>query len=186
MPLSADSPLYRAIKDIVNAATGPDPFGQVKSVLSDYTNRFHALGRLVHEEDDDELLLHASPNLTIYHITLSPGVQYPPHNHLMDALIGIYSGGETNFIYPLAGDRVDEPERQDFSAPALVHMSSNTIHSVANTGSARSGALHVYLGDLPGTSRQLWRLADSRPEPFDNDRYMAGARPIRQSTSEPE
>jgi len=181
MPLSADSPLYPAIKDIVNAATGTDPFDEVKAVLSDYTNRFHALGGLVHEEKDDELLLHASPQLTIYHITLSPGVQYPPHNHLMDALIGIYCGGETNFIYPLAGERVDEPERQDFAAPALVHMSANTIHSVANTGSARSGALHVYLGDLPGTDRQLWSLTDNQPEPFDNTRYMAGARPIRQS-----
>ena len=181
MPLSADSPLYPAITDIVNAAAGAHPFNAVKGVLGDYTNRFHVLGGLVHEEDQDELLLHASPKLTIYHITLSPGVQYPPHNHLMDALIGIYCGGETNFIYPLAGEEVDEPERQDFSAPALVHMSSNTIHSVANTGSARSGALHVYLGDLPGTDRQLWSLADNRPEPFDNTRYMAGARPIRQS-----
>jgi predicted metal-dependent enzyme (double-stranded beta helix superfamily) len=186
MPLSADSPLYPTIKDIVNAAASAAPFEQVRAVLSGYTNRFHALGRLVHEEDEDELLLHASAKLTIYHITLSPGVQYPPHNHLMDALIGIYWGGETNFIYPLAGDRVAEPERQDFSAPALVHMSSNTIHSVANTGSARSGALHVYLGDLPGTDRQLWSLADNRPEWFDNIRYMASARPIQQSTSESE
>ena len=178
MPLSADSPLYRAIRDIVNAAAGANPFEDVKAVLSDYTNRFHALGGLVHEEEDDELLLHASPKLTIYHITLSPGVQYPPHNHLMDALVGIYWGGETNFIYPLAGEKVDEPERQDFSAPALVHMSASTIHSVANTGSARSGALHVYLGDLPGTDRQLWSLTDNQPESFDNNRYMAGARPI--------
>ena len=181
MPLSADSPLYPAIEDIVNAAAGPHPFDEVKAVLSDYTNRFHALGGVVHEEDEDELLLHASPELTIYHITLSPGVQYPPHNHLMDALIGIYWGGETNFIYTLAGEQVDEPERQDIAAPALVHMSFNTIHSVANTGSARSGALHVYLGDLPGTDRQLWSLADNRPEPFDNIRYMAAARPIQQS-----
>jgi predicted metal-dependent enzyme (double-stranded beta helix superfamily) len=178
MPLSADSPLYSAIEDIVNAAAGLDPFDRVRAVLSDYTNRFHSLDRLVHEEEEDEVLLHASPKLTIYHITLSPGVQYPPHNHLMDALIGIYRGGETNFIYPLAEDQVDVPERQDFTAPAVVHMSPNTIHSVANTGGARSGALHVYLGDLPATSRQLWSLTDNRPEPFDNDRYMAGARPI--------
>ena len=122
MPLSADSPLYPAIKDIVNAAAGPDPFGQVKAVLSDYTSRFHALGGLVHEEDDDELLLHASPNLTIYHITLSPGVQYPPHNHLMDALIGIYSGSETNFIYPLAGDRSMSRSGRIFGARGGAHV----------------------------------------------------------------
>ncbi|MFD2054011.1 autotransporter [Mesorhizobium calcicola] len=186
MPLSADSPLYPAITDIVNAAAGPAPFEQVKAVLSFYTNRFHSLGRLVHEEEDDELLLHVSPSLTIYHITLSPGVQYPPHNHLMDALIGIYRGSETNFIYPATGDEIEAPERQDFVAPAVTHMAPDTVHSVANTGGGRSGALHVYLGDLPGTSRQLWSLADSHAEPFDNDRYMAGARPIQQSTAKPE
>lgn len=186
MPLSADSPLYAAIKDIVNAAAEPESFERIRTVLSDYTDCFHSLGTLVHEEEEDELLLHASPNLTIYHITLTPGVQYPPHNHLMDALIGIYKGGETNFIYPVAADEIEAPERQEFTAPAVVHLSSNAVHSVANTGSARSGALHVYLGDLPGTNRQLWSLADNRAAPFDNDRYMAGARPIQRSTPEPE
>ena len=148
-----------------------------------YDAVFHALGALVHEEEDDEVLLHASRNLTIYHITLSPGLQYPPHNHLMDALIGIYKGGETNFIYPVAAGELDAPERRDFTAPALVHLPPHTVHSVANTGSARSGALHVYLGDLPRTHRQLWSPEGNQAEPFDNDRYLAGARPIQQSVS---
>ncbi|MER8582145.1 hypothetical protein NKG95_26210 [Mesorhizobium sp. M1423] len=75
MPLAANSPLYAVADDIVNAARGPDPLEAVRTVLGDYTNRFHASGTLAHEEDDDEVLLHASPNLTIYHITLSPGLQ---------------------------------------------------------------------------------------------------------------
>ena len=98
MPLSATSALHAVIADIIDAAASPNPLQRIEAVLRDITNRFHALGTLVHEEDDDEVLLHASPNLTIYHITLSPGLQYPPHNHLMDALIGIYKGGETNFV----------------------------------------------------------------------------------------
>ena len=178
MPALANSTLRAAADDIIKAAAGPDPLDQIKTVLRDYTNRFHALGVLVHEEDDDEVLLHASETLTIYHITLSPGLQYPPHDHLMDALIGIYKGGETNFVYPLAGDTLDPPERQDITAPAVVHLPPHTVHSVANTGSARSGALHVYLGDLTRTHRHLWDLQSSQAEPFDNNRYLAGARPI--------
>jgi len=100
------------------------------------------------------------------------------HNHLMDALIGIYKGGETNFIYPVAAGKLEAPERQDSIAPALVHLPADTVHSVANTGSARSGALHVYLGDLTRTRRHLWSLRSHQAEPFDNDRYLAGARPI--------
>jgi predicted metal-dependent enzyme (double-stranded beta helix superfamily) len=184
MPLSASSPLHVVTNDIVNAAESPYPLERIKTVLRDLTNRFHSLGVLVHEEEDDEVLLHASQNLTIYHITLSPGLQYPPHNHLMDALIGIYKGGETNFVYPVAAGKLDVPARRDFTAPALVHLPSHTVHSVANTGSARSGALHVYLGDLPRTRRQLWSLQSNVAESFDNDRYLAGAQPIQQSISE--
>src|SRR5882757_4392802 len=153
-PVSASSALYAVTNEIVSAAQSPYPLERLKTVLRDITNRFHALGALVHEEEDDEVLLHASQNLTIYHITLSPGLQYPPHNHLMDALIGIYRGGETNFVYPVTAGKLEDPERRDVSAPALVHLPAHTVHSVANTGSARSGALHVYLGDLPRTRRQ--------------------------------
>jgi len=182
--LSAGSALQAVTNDIVNAAESPDPLERIKAVLRDITNRLHALGVLVHEEKDDEVLLHASQNLTIYHITLSPGLQYPPHNHLMDALIGIYRGSETNFVYPVAAGKLEEPERRDVTAPALVHLPSHAVHSVANTGSARSGALHVYLGDLPRTRRQLWSLPSNQVESFDNERYLAGARPIQPSISE--
>ena len=179
MPLPASSALHAVIADIVDAAKSPSPLQRIETVLRDITNRFHALGALVHEEDDDEVLLHASPNLTIYHITLSPGLRYPPHNHLMDALIGIYKGSETNFIYPVAAGKLEAAERRDFTAPALVHLPPHTVHSVANAGSARSGALHVYLGDLPRTHRQLWNLPGNQAEAFDNERYLAGARPIQ-------
>jgi predicted metal-dependent enzyme (double-stranded beta helix superfamily) len=118
--------------------------------------------------------------LTIYHITLSPGLQYPPHNHLMDALIGVYHGGETNFIYPVIGDTLGAPEPRYSTAPALVHLPPQTVHAVANDGHARSGALHVYLGDLTHIHRQMWSLQGGTAEPFDNERYLAGARPIRQ------
>ena len=177
-PASARAALQAATDEILEAARGPDPLEQIKGVLRDIADRFHALGALVHEEHDDEVLLHASENLTIYHITLSPGLQYPAHNHLMDALIGIYRGGETNFIYPVAADQLLAPQRHDVVAPAVVHLPSDAVHSVANTGSSRSGALHVYLGNLPRTRRQLWSLPTHRAEPFDNDRYLAGARPI--------
>jgi predicted metal-dependent enzyme (double-stranded beta helix superfamily) len=184
MPLAASSPLNAVTNEIVNAAESPYPLERIKTVLRDITNHFHSLGVLIHDEADDEVLLHESQNLTIYHITLSPGLQYPPHNHLMDALIGIYKGGETNFVYPVAAGKIEVPERREFTAPALVHLPSHTVHSVANTGSARSGALHVYLGDLPRTRRQLWSLQSNQAESFDNDRYLAGARPIQQSISE--
>jgi predicted metal-dependent enzyme (double-stranded beta helix superfamily) len=184
-PAFASTALQAATDEILRAAEGPCPLEQIKTVLRDIANRFHSLGALVHEAEDDEVLLHASENLTIYHITLSPGLQYPPHNHLMDALIGIYRGGETNFIYPVAAGNLLMPERRDVIAPALVHLPADAVHSVANTGTSRSGALHVYLGNLLRTRRQLWSLSGHEAESFDNDRYLAGARPMQRVVPEP-
>jgi predicted metal-dependent enzyme (double-stranded beta helix superfamily) len=178
-PPPSISPVLRAaIDEIVEAAGRPDRHDRIGPLLRDITNRFHELGALLHEEDNDEVLLHASEALTIYHITLTPGLQYPPHDHLMDAFIGIYLGGETNFIYPRSAVRLELPARRDVTAPAVVHLPPDAVHAVANTGNARSGALHVYLGNLPQTRRQMWGFAGDRPEAFDNDRYLAGARAV--------
>jgi len=169
--------LAPAVLDLIDAANTSKPLETLSDVLRRYVHSFHSLGPLVHEAADDEMLLHVSAKLTIYHITLSPGVQYPPHNHLMDALIGIYKGEETNLIYSDAGGgQIGAATRRDALAPSVIHMGPDTIHAVANRGQARSGALHVYLGNLPNTARQLWFADGLRPEPFDNGRYLAGAR----------
>jgi predicted metal-dependent enzyme (double-stranded beta helix superfamily) len=178
MSLPADHVLSAAVRDIVDAARHPDPLRRIEMLLQELTARLHSLGRLAHEEEDDEVLLHAGPGLTIFHITLSPGLQYPPHNHLMDALIGIYQGGETNFSYEVESGRLGAAQRTDHVAPALVQLPPACVHSVANAGSARSGAIHVYLGDLTRVRRQLWSLQGGEAEPFGNARYLAGARPI--------
>jgi predicted metal-dependent enzyme (double-stranded beta helix superfamily) len=132
----------------------------------------------VYEAIDDEILLHASAHLTIYHITLTPGLVYPPHNHLMHALVGIYKGAETNLIYPASGEQLGAPTREEVSAPAVVHMELQTIHAVANTGDARSGALHVYFGNLLDTRRQMWMPGQPGPQAFDNEQYLSGARAV--------
>lgn len=169
--MNASSPLVlvTAVAEIVEAAARPDPLPHVESTLLRCTRRFHATGALAHEDEDDEVLLHARPGLTIFHITVSPGLKYPPHDHRVDALIGTYQGGQTNFMYPVEAGKLGAPQRGDFDAPALVHLAPHSVHSVANTGHARSGALHVYQGDLTRTHRQLWDFHGRRCEPACGD-----------------
>ena len=175
----ADSPtsaLQVAIDEIVAAASAPDRLKRIALALRAIVARAHVLDALMHEVDDDEVVLHASDTLTIYHLTLTPGLQYPPHDHGMDALIGLYRGSETNFVYPKSDGRLCVPERREATAPAVIHLAPEVVHAVANTGASRSGALHVYLGDLPRARRRMWRFSGGRSSPFDNDRYLAGAR----------
>ena len=130
------------------------------------------------EHEGDEMLLAATEQLTIYHIALSPRIHYPPHDHRVLAMIGLYHGAETSFSYRRAGSALVRTQRHDHQAPCVAALPADAIHSVVNMGDARSAAIHVYFGDLTRVERSLWD-ADAREErPFDNRFYFEQARRV--------
>jgi predicted metal-dependent enzyme (double-stranded beta helix superfamily) len=128
------------------------------------------------EHDDDELLLASSPELTVYHIALSPRIHYPPHEHRVPAMIGLYQGTETSFAYRRDGRALLQTERHDHAAPCIAALPADVIHSVVNMGSARSAAIHVYFGDLTAVERSIWDLDLRGERRFDNRFYFEQAR----------
>jgi hypothetical protein len=70
----------------------------------------------------DEALLHVSAELTAFHIRLPPGIQYPPHDHGMVALLGLYRGSETNLVYRRAGTSLIETGRIEYQAPTVAAL----------------------------------------------------------------
>jgi predicted metal-dependent enzyme (double-stranded beta helix superfamily) len=128
------------------------------------------------EHDGDEMLLASSPELTVYHIALSPRIHYPPHDHRVPAMIALYQGSETSFSYRRNGRALVQMERHDHIAPCVAALPADVIHSVINMGNARSAAVHVYFGDLTSVERSIWD-ADLREERrFDNRFYFEQAR----------
>jgi predicted metal-dependent enzyme (double-stranded beta helix superfamily) len=128
------------------------------------------------EHDGDEMLLASSPELTVYHITLTPRIHYPPHDHRVPAMIALYRGAETSFSYRRNGRALLRAERHDYEAPCVAALPVDAIHSVVNLGDVRSAAIHVYFGDLTTVERSIWD-ADLREERrFDNRFYFEHAR----------
>jgi predicted metal-dependent enzyme (double-stranded beta helix superfamily) len=128
------------------------------------------------EHNGDELLLASSPELTVYHIALSPRVHYPPHEHRVPAMIGLYHGMETSFSYRRDGEALIQTQRHDHTAPCVAALPVDVIHSVVNLGSARSAAIHVYFGDLTAVERSIWSLDLRGERRFDNRFYFEQAR----------
>ena len=128
------------------------------------------------EHDGDEMLLASSPEITVYHIALSPRVHYPPHDHRVPAMIGLYQGAETSFSYRRSGGALVRAERHDYAAPCVAALPADVIHSVVNMGDARSAAVHVYFGDLTAVKRSIWDPDLREERPFDNRFYFAQAR----------
>lgn len=160
------------------ALASASPHEAMRSLLEATVQRLRAgTGRWV-EHDSDEMLLLSSPELTVYHIALSPRIHYPPHDHRLLAMIGLYRGGETSFAYRRNGKALVRAERHDYAAPSVAALPADAIHSVVNLGDERSAAIHVYFGDLSTIERSIWD-ADLREERrFDNRIYFEQAKTI--------
>jgi predicted metal-dependent enzyme (double-stranded beta helix superfamily) len=158
------------------ALAGDSPRQAMRALLDATVEALYPrTGRLI-EHDGDEMLLASSPELTIYHIALSPRIHYPPHDHRVPAMIALYQGVETSFSYRRNGKALVRAERHDYAAPCVAGLPADAIHSVVNLGDVRSAAIHVYFGDLATVERSIWD-ADLREErPFDNSFYFEQAR----------
>ena len=136
-----------------------------------------------------ELVLFRDPRLTIIQVTIAPGLQYPPHNHRMEAAIGRYSWIERNVWYGSAGhDSILVRGASELQSKDTIKMNGRVIHAVANPAGHHSAGLHVYLGDLIAHDRTLWHPDTLQPMPFDNDKYFGlvrEAEAARQDTREP-
>src|SRR3982074_3591824 len=95
-----------------------------------------------------ELVLFRDPRLTIIQVSIAPGLQYPPHNHGMEAAIGLYSGRERNLWYGSAGrGSIVINGGSELRPKDSIKMTGRVIHAVANPGAGHSAGLHVHLGD---------------------------------------
>src|SRR5262245_29250702 len=96
--------------------------------------------------------LHVSPELTILNVVWGPQMTIHPHNHLMWAVIGIYTGREDNIFWrrlPADGQgRVEAAGAQALGAGDCVPLGRDIIHSVTNPIPRLTGAIHVYGGDF--------------------------------------
>lgn len=120
-----------------------------------------------------ELVLFRDPRLTIIQVTIAPGLQYPPHNHGMEAAIGLYSGLERNLWFGASeADSILVRGMSELRATDSIKMTGGVIHAVANPAGRHSAGLHVYLGDLIAHDRTLWHPDTLQPMPFDNDKYF--------------
>ena len=110
-------------------------------------------------------VLHRSPALTIFNATWTPQMNLMPHNHLMWANIGIYTGREDNIIW-----RETSKSIEAFGAKVLFEgdataFPDTTIHSVTNPLLRFTGGIHIYGGDFFDTTRSQWdpETLDEKP-----------------------
>lgn len=108
-----------------------------------------------------------SPALTIFAATWTPQMNLMPHEHLMWANIGIYTGREDNIFWRRTPDGI-----KAFGADALcvkdtAMLPVDALHSVSNPLQRFTGGIHIYGGDFFDTPRSQWNPETLEEEPSD-------------------
>jgi predicted metal-dependent enzyme (double-stranded beta helix superfamily) len=112
--------------------------------------------------------LHSEPGLTVLHTVVNPGFASPPHNHRTWAVIGVYEGQEDNTFYRLVDGsrRIEEIGRRNLRQGEVLTLGIEAIHKIANPGSNKLIALHVYGKNIFEIERSAWDLATGNERPF--------------------
>lgn len=87
-----------------------------------------------------------------------------PHNHLMWASIGIYTGREDNILWRKKEGSLEAHDVRCLFAGDVATLSQDAIHSVTNPLERFTGGLHIYGGDFFATERSQWN-----PETLDEE-----------------
>ena len=123
--------------------------------------------------------LYNADDLTVINFVWAPCMTLWPHNHIMFAVIGIYSGREDNMFWRRIGDDSGcgtgpsiEAAGSDSMGPGQVAtLGRDIIHSVANPITKLTSAIHVYGGDFfnPPERRSQWDHETLAEQPWDID-----------------
>jgi predicted metal-dependent enzyme (double-stranded beta helix superfamily) len=108
-----------------------------------------------------------SPELTIFAASWTPQMNLMPHNHLMWASIGIYTGREDNIFWKRTPDGIKAHRAEALFQKDTALLPDDAVHSVTNPLLRFTGGIHIYGGDFFGTTRSQWNPETIEEEPSD-------------------
>ena len=163
----------RFVEDCCSAhgADGMEGVEQVlASAVSDHRSVLAALGGPTRAGMD---VFHASRSLTIFAAHWTPQMNLLPHDHMMKALIGIYTGREDNILWRRGDDGLEAYSARCLFEGDVAALPDDTIHSVTNPLLRFTGGIHIYDGDFFHTARHQWDPDTLEEQPSDGDAIRA-------------
>ncbi|MDX1404155.1 MAG: hypothetical protein R3192_06445 [Woeseiaceae bacterium] len=115
-------------------------------------------------------VLLGSPTLTIFAATWTPQMNLMPHDHLMWANIGIYTGREDNIFWKRMPGRIEAYGADALFVKDTAMLPEDALHSVTNPLQRFTGGIHIYGGDFFNTTRSQWDPETLEEEPSDGDK----------------
>ena len=160
----------RFVEDCIAANASPDAQFAVLEVLERAVQRPAEVLAAVGEPTEAGInVLHRSDTLTIFAATWTPQMNLMPHDHLMWANIGIYTGREDNIMWRRSGDRIEACGARALFERDVAALPVDAIHSVTNPLRRFTGGMHIYGGDFFDKARSLWDPETLEEQPSDGE-----------------
>ena len=90
-----------------------------------------------------------------------------PHDHLMWANIGIYTGREDNIFWKRSPGGIEAYGAKALFEKDAASLAEDAVHSVTNPLLRFTGGIHIYGGDFFATTRSQWNPETLEEEPSD-------------------
>ena len=120
--------------------------------------------------DVGEMIVHASPELTMMYARVPGRFQSGIHNHTVFACIGQLSGSETSQVYQKreTGEGLVATDRLTSEPGHITSLPVDAIHYIENPHDSVSSSLHIYGGDFHAImdERSLWSFDNHAEMPF--------------------
>ena len=160
---AADTRPVSAVKTLMSQ-TFADPQGIAKAAGS-----FISADECLYEDDE----------VSVYWVRFAPHELVPPHNHRMQAFLGVYEGSEVNLLYRQEeSGQLELAKRRVLNPGDTMSMGGDGIHAVHTEDAMPSLGFHIYLGRLSTVSRDLFDAETGRSMPFTDKNYQLLLRPM--------
>eukprot|EP00978_Attheya_sp_CCMP212_P025741 scaffold83347_cov42-Attheya_sp.AAC.2 len=115
-----------------------------------------------------EMIIHASPELTMLYARIPPHFQSAVHDHTIFACIGCLVGVEENKFYEVEGNTISVDEEFALKPGNVLELDADVIHSIENPSDDTLHALHIYGGDFNAITaeRTIWTSDELKPIGF--------------------
>lgn len=150
------------------AANTSDPVTETQSLLQRYIRQPEQLQNLMPTLDEScrsqyndlflgyDKVLFEDDSVTVFLVDTQPGTDQPPHNHLIDAFIGVYQGAEINRFYGRSEDGLRLAGEKTVRPGEVLPIRPDTIHAINAESPGLCRAIHIYLGSLSNIERSLF------------------------------
>jgi predicted metal-dependent enzyme (double-stranded beta helix superfamily) len=160
--------IQRFVEDCLAANREKDAQAAVTDVLANAVSEPNKVLAAVGEPVKAGLTVFLrSPELTIFAASWTPQMNLMPHNHLMWASIGIYTGREDNIFWEKTPDGIKAHRAAALFQKDTAMLPADAVHSVTNPLPRFTAGIHIYGGDFFGTTRSQWNPETLAEEPSD-------------------